>query len=59
MAGKGSKQRPMSVSNNNFSDNWDAIFKKKEDAPVIENEISTQADNEPQDKSDGTSVNLN
>ena len=29
MSGKGSKARPFSVSREKFSDNWDAIFKKK------------------------------
>ena len=31
MAGKGSKARPFSVSQEKFAANWDAIFGKKED----------------------------
>ena len=50
MAGKGSKPRPMSVSKDKFSDNWDAIFAKKEDVAVKENKIITE-DEIQQDKS--------
>lgn len=28
MAGKGSKPRPFSISQDNFADNWDKIFNK-------------------------------
>ena len=30
MSGKGSRQRPHSVSREQFASNWDAIFKKKD-----------------------------
>lgn len=29
MSGKGSKQRPLSISKAQFEENWDRIFKKK------------------------------
>ena len=29
--GKGSKERPLGVSREDFNDNWDKIFKKKTD----------------------------
>lgn len=31
MSGKGSKQRPTQVPRKQFEDNWDKIFKKKQD----------------------------
>lgn len=31
MAGKGSKQRPLSVPKDTFDENWDRIFGKKTD----------------------------
>ena len=30
MSGKGSKQRPTQITKDNFSNNWEAIFGKKE-----------------------------
>lgn len=33
MAGKGSKARPFSVSQEKFAANWDAIFGKKDNSP--------------------------
>lgn len=36
MNGKGSKQRPLSVSYETYSDNFDAIFRKKHTVPIQE-----------------------
>jgi len=41
-AGKGSKQRPKAVSDQEWSNRWDAIFGKDEDS---EHYLATQADN--------------
>ena len=34
MNGKGSKPRPLSVSKDDFQDNWNRIFKKKKENPL-------------------------
>ena len=40
MAGKGSRQRPLSVTRSTFGDNWDAIFSKpKSDNPEMDRAI--------------------
>ena len=39
MSGKGSKQRPSQITKDNFSYNWDTIFKNK--VPVCEGECNT------------------
>ena len=41
-AGKGSKQRPKAVSDQEWSNRWDAIFGKDENS---EHYLATQADN--------------
>jgi len=40
---KGSTPRPISVSNQEYSQRWDAIFAKE--TPVIQNEEKTVTDN--------------
>ena len=41
MAGKGSRARPKSVSNDKFAANWDAIFsKKKEESTELKTDES-------------------
>lgn len=35
-AGKGSGRRPLQVPKDQFNDNWDAIFGKKEPKPAYE-----------------------
>lgn len=34
MVGKGSKRRPRKVDSKQFDDNWDRIFRKKNEKPV-------------------------
>jgi hypothetical protein len=47
MSGKGDKPRPLSISNDEFADRWDDIFKKKPPVKVktpvevIKNETNT------------------
>lgn len=36
MAGKGSKQRPLSIPKEKFDQNWDAIFGKKDQKKPVD-----------------------
>ena len=42
MSGKGSRPRPFSVSQEDFGNNWDRIFKKKDDMQVRVKEDNDQ-----------------
>jgi len=42
---KGSSPRPYSVSQDKFASNWDAIFKKKQELLVIENQKQKEKEN--------------
>lgn len=41
MSGKGSRPRPYSVDQKTFADNWDAIFKKKDEPSTIRDIIKS------------------
>lgn len=42
MAGKGSKQRPLSIPKDQFNANWDAIFGKKDQNKPLDNDKKTK-----------------
>jgi hypothetical protein len=45
--GKGSRPRPFSIPKDQFDNNWDAIFRKKEPEPVDHNPTEDENGSEP------------
>jgi hypothetical protein len=46
--GKGDKQRPLGISQEEFDNRWDSIFKNKEEKEESPFEIEIEADNSEQ-----------
>lgn len=53
--GKGSNQRKNSVSQSQFSDNWDAIFGKKDKPSAVDDCATAKAESAANEKQDSVS----